>query len=213
MLEVYRHFRMTRFRSVEAFYEAFYEVVAKTSNSHRVRQALLRFNPREYLSEYAFYTAADRKFRFVRDEVLGPEAYHAVMQGMVAAHEFDAAAVGRRLWMNSEQIRQLHSEGHVIGLHSHTHPARMKRLSPQQQRDEYYENFRYVRHLTGVAPRAMSHPGNSYSPYTLAILRQLGIRIGFRANMAQQDYCPLELPREDHSNLIARSVPASAVAA
>ena len=59
---------------------------------------------------------------------------------------------------------------------------------------------------------AMSHPCNSYSPYTLALLRQLGVRIGFRANMARAQHCSLEHPREDHANLLA-SIRRSAAAA
>ena len=56
-------------------------------------QALLRFNPREYLAQFPFYSSADRKFRFVRDEVLGPDAYHAVMNRMLAEHDVDTRAL------------------------------------------------------------------------------------------------------------------------
>jgi len=101
-------------------------------------------------------------------------------------------------------VRQLHTAGHVIGLHSHSHPTRLQRFSPQQQRDEYTENWKTVRQITGSPAMAMSHPCNSYSPYTLAILRQLGVRVGFRANMMQSEYCSLEHPREDHANLMAK---------
>jgi len=204
MLEVYRHFRMTGFESVDAFYDAFFAAVGSSSSSYRVSQALLRFNPREYLAQFPFYTSSDRKFRFVRDDVLGPDAYHGVMNEMLAEHDVDRHAVARRLWMTADHVRQLHTAGHVIGLHSHSHPTRLQRFSPQQQRDEYTENWKTVRQITGSPAMAMSHPCNSYSPYTLAILRQLGVRVGFRANMMQSEYCSLEHPREDHANLMAK---------
>jgi hypothetical protein len=49
---------------------------------------------------------------------------------------------------------------------------------------------------------AMSHPCNSYNQATLEILRELGITLGFRANMASGFSSELELPREDHANLV-----------
>lgn len=202
-LEIYRHFRNTQFRSLADFYDAFYEALNFTPHVARVKQAMLRFNAREYLAQHPFYTVADRRFRFVRDEVLGPEAYEQVMDRMLAERGMDIAAVSRRLWMTPAHVVQLHREGHVIGLQSHSHPTRLARMSPQQQRDEYTENQRTVRQIIGRPANAVAHPCNSYSPYTLAILRQLGVRVGFRTNMAAREYCSLEHPRQDHANLMA----------
>jgi hypothetical protein len=48
----------------------------------------------------------------------------------------------------------------------------------------------------------MSHPCNSYNATTLSVLRELGITVGFRANMAAGKISELEYPREDHANLV-----------
>jgi hypothetical protein len=49
----------------------------------------------------------------------------------------------------------------------------------------------------------MSHPCNSYAIETIAILEKLGIRLGFRANMAAgPNRSGMEYPREDHANLL-----------
>jgi hypothetical protein len=56
--------------------------------------------------------------------------------------------------------------------------------------------------LLDERPVTMSHPCNSYNAMTLEILRELGITLGFRANMAGGFASELELPREDHANLI-----------
>jgi hypothetical protein len=48
----------------------------------------------------------------------------------------------------------------------------------------------------------MSHPCNSYNTTTLEVLRELGITLGFRANMAGGFDSRLERPREDHANLM-----------
>lgn len=201
-LEVYRHFRTTCFDSVDAFYKAFFTTLDESAQGPAVRDALRQFEPREYLKAFPFYTDADRRFRFVRDEVLGPEAYTQVMDAMVAREGLDAVALAGQLWMGGDELKELHGKGHVIGLHSHTHPTRIERLPAEAQRDEYRKNFDYLHALLGDRPEAMSHPCNSYSRDTLTILRELGISLGFAANMQVRGQSELEYPREDHANLV-----------
>jgi len=104
--------------------------------------------------------------------------------------------------MSTVQIKTLSDKGHNIGLHSHSQPTLFSGLTNDQQIDEYRRNIAAVTRATGKRPIAMSHPCNSYRPETLSILNDLGIEFGFRADVSQQHYSRLELPREDHSTLI-----------
>jgi len=204
-LEVYRYFRTTQFESVDDFYKGFYRAIDDFPEAAVVRQQLRSFDPATYLSECAFYSNSDRRFRFVRDEVLGPERYGAVMDHMITSTNFSHEELGRGLWIGTEQLRRLADREHVVGLHSHTHPTRLNRLSDSDQRQEYARNHACVTQTIGVPPRAMSHPCNSYDTTTLKILKELGIRVGFRANMIRlPEYSDraLEHPREDHANLM-----------
>jgi len=201
-LEVYRKFRHDAFETMEMFYDAFFETVLKGEGAAQVREALKRTEATSYLSEFSFYTAEDRRFRYMRDEVLGPQRYNAVMDRMMAEAGVDPMAVARGLWMDADSLLDLHRSGHVVGLHSHTHPTRLEHLEPAEQGREYRKNFECLSGLLGEAPVAMSHPSNSYTQETLAILRALGIRVGFRANMAMGLRSVLELPREDHVNVL-----------
>jgi peptidoglycan/xylan/chitin deacetylase (PgdA/CDA1 family) len=201
-LEIYRHFRMNCFESVDAFYLAFEGAVERSDHADFAAMLMEEFNPRAYLAGFPFYTDEDRKFRFLRDEVLGPARYHAVMEQLIAEKEFDVKSAARGLWMDDRCVRELHAAGHVIGLHTHTHPTRVEHLSADEQRGEYYENYAYLKNLLDARPVTMSHPCNSYNATTLEILRELGITLGFRANMASGFDGALELPREDHTNLI-----------
>jgi peptidoglycan/xylan/chitin deacetylase (PgdA/CDA1 family) len=201
-LEVYRYFRMAHFASVDAFYKAFFDCIEAGPHHEFVQTLLEEFNPRFYLAGFPFYTDADRKFRFVRDEALGPGRYREVMGQMIADSGMDVAAVANQLWMNDRDIRALHATGHVIGLHSHTHPTRVAHLDEDGQREEYFANYSYLHALLGDRPTTMSHPCNSYNATTLSILRELGIELGFRANLANIGTSELEHPREDHANLV-----------
>ncbi len=203
-LEIYRHFRMNCFPNVNAFYRAFEETVERSEHADLAAMLMEEFNPRAYLAGFPFYTDEDRRFRFLRDEVLGPARYHAVMERLIDEKEFDVNAAARGLWMDDGCVRELHAAGHVIGLHTHTHPTRVEHLSADDQRSEYYENYAYLKNLLDERPVTMSHPCNSYNATTLEILSELGITLGFRANMASGFGGALEFPREDHANLVRR---------
>lgn len=203
-LEIYRQFRTTEFSDVEAFYQGFFAALNASLYKAEVEAGLEGFEPARYLDGFPFYTHEDRRFRYVRDQVLGPAKYFAVMDGMMAHAGADPAEMAHGLWMNEEQVRTLDREGHVIGMHSDTHPTRVSDLPPGAQEEEYRRNFEELTRILGKAPEAMSHPCNSYNAQTLRILRKMGVKVGFRANMTEGRFGELEWPREDHANLLKR---------
>jgi peptidoglycan/xylan/chitin deacetylase (PgdA/CDA1 family) len=108
----------------------------------------------------------------------------------------------RQLWMGNDELKELHDLAHVIGLHSQAHPLRLERFSVDKRLAEYGENYNGLKDLLGEPPQAMSHACNSYNRDTLTVLRELGIKLGFRANMASPGRSELEYPREDPANLV-----------
>lgn len=204
-LEIHRAFRERCFASLGGFYAAFDEALARSAFAEEARCRLASCDVNKYLAEFPFYSHEDRRFRFVRDEVLGPRRFDELMSGMMRDAGADKAALACELWMTPESVCRLRSEGHVIGLHTHTHPTRVGRLVPADQLREYRDNYMMLMELLGTPPLAMAHPCNSYDAATLAILRRLGVRVGFRANMVLHDHGPLEWPREDHSIAVQRA--------
>lgn len=202
-LELYRYFRTVRYPDVADFYRAFDAAAAEGPHAEAVASALAGFNPAEYLKDFAFYTDADRRFRFTRDKALGPARYNEVMDSMMAAAGFSTKGLAAKLWIDYAIVKRLHAEGHVIGLHSHTHPTQLCALPPAEQEREYSLNSAYLGRALGAAPTAMSHPCNSYGADTLALLARMNLTFGFRANMAMAEtHGPLEHPREDHANIL-----------
>lgn len=202
-LELYRHFRTVYYPEVEDFYRAFDAAAAASPHASAVATALAGFDPKTYLKDFTFYTDEDRRFRFTRDQALGPARYYEVMDAMMAAAGFSADGLAAKLWIDDAIVARLHAEGHVIGLHSHTHPTQLCALAPAEQEREYRLNSAHLAKIIGKAPSAMSHPCNSYDAGTLAFLKNFGLRFGFRANMAMAgSHGPLEHPREDHANIL-----------
>jgi hypothetical protein len=68
-LEFYREFRNNYFDNIDDFYSGFFDLVDH-SFPHQYSKFLIDFSP-TYLDAFPFYTLNDRKFRFIRDVVLG----------------------------------------------------------------------------------------------------------------------------------------------
>jgi peptidoglycan/xylan/chitin deacetylase (PgdA/CDA1 family) len=200
-LEVYRHFRTHEFGDLEAFYAAFDAAVLASPLAPEARDTLIHFNPDNYLTDFPFYSRSDRRFRFLRDRVLGVAGYDAIMAHLMRMRRYDPLLHCPNLWLDASALRKLGSDGHILGLHSHSHPTQLALLSLENQRSEYEQNLAWLQPLSPRPIEAMSHPCNSYSPATLGVLRELGIAVGFRAVMRDPG-CGLEFPREDHANIV-----------
>ncbi len=203
MIEVYRTFRHQCFIDMEQFYERFFAAIEDSQYREMVAAYLETFDVGTYLCDCPFYSAADKRFRFVRDAVLDPAAYEDVMMRMMEDEDFDPVQWVPTLWMRDDHLRGLHSRGHVIGLHSHTHPTMIARIPLSEQEKEYSANLDTLSRILGEAPLTVAHPCNSYNQDTLKILRRLGVKVGFRGTMEIQPApSELEFPREDHANIM-----------
>lgn len=200
-LEVYRYFRFNYFERVDDFYARFFRQIRDSEEHQSVEEGLRDFDPKSYLTASDFYTDEDRKFRFVRDEILGPGRYFALMDQLLDAYNVETRALRDILWMGKEHLQQLAADGHQVGLHSHSHPTRIDQLSREEQEAEYSRNHSIISELTGHKPVSMSHPVSRYNADTLEVLHNLDIELGFLAFMTGPSESTLEMPRIDHTHV------------
>lgn len=200
-LEIYRLFRNRFFPTVNEFYERFWNTAGKSIHFAGVSDAVLRPEAESYLREYSFYTDEDRRFRYVRDKVLSNEAYQSIMDGVMETFGMTPETLATNLWLSPKNLMQLADEGHVLGLHGYTHSTTFASKPREEQEREYALNRSDLELLSGVPPISMSHPSNSYSADTLAILGTMGVRVWFRANMRPGE-SKLEIPRMDVADLL-----------
>jgi len=202
LLEAFRHFRNSYFPSMTDFYQSFYAMASSVCPDGTARRMAAPV-PEGYLAEFSFYTPEDRRFRHVRDNVLGPQEYVRVMEDLIHSKGTSVEALSKGRMLDRNCLKTLEGEGHIIGLHSHSHPTCLAEMPEDEQRLEYEKNCEVLREILAESPFTMAHPCNSYSSGTLAILRSLGIRIGFRSNMAMLSYSSLEFPRKDSADLLS----------
>lgn len=201
-LEVYRHFRFSMFPDIEEFYSAFFAIAKR--EYEKILEELRTFNPDNYLKNFPFYTPNDKRFRYLRDVVLGESRYNAIMDSMLLEYHYNVQENAEKLWIKEAQIRELHDNGHIIGLHSYSHPTRMIKKNLREQRTEYGTNKRQLETIIRDKVISASYPCNSYNSDTLKCMNELNIEIGFRANMEEicLENMQLEYPREDHANIL-----------
>lgn len=139
--------------------------------------------PKEFLSEYDFYSDNDKAYRWVRD-FSDPEGHDRIMDwisDMTEAPEF----IDPQLVVDN---------GHELGLHSASHPRRMDIMKPHLQYDEWIENLAYI-HQFQAHVRFASYPMGRYNNVTKEIMRQLGIVGAYTSSSFTHG--KYELPRLD----------------
>jgi peptidoglycan/xylan/chitin deacetylase (PgdA/CDA1 family) len=203
-LEVYRAFR-TQFGNIEDFYEAFESVLARLENDLCLDMSLQMqtYAADRYLRQHRFYSDNDRRFRYIRDVILGQKRYEIVMEKMIEDYAWGGGGIAE-LWLGAEDISKLDAAGHIVGLHSHTHPTSLAGFSYERQFHEYNTNKRILEDILGHAVMCASYPCNLYNGDTERIFNEIGIKIAFNATMdrVETDYPTLHCPRLDHAYLM-----------
>lgn len=205
--EVYKRFWSTSFARIDDFYELFFKKYHAAHKKFDNRK--FRINLRIKKSLFPFYSFNDLKFRFIRDEMLSREAFERLMDETIVEARGELKSLTKNLWLTRSQVRDLVKNGHYIGLHSHTHPTSLGKLSYPAQLREYSKNYAYIKDICGREPISMAHPYNSYDRKTLKILGRFHIICGFRSNIyptkgRKINPSFLEIAREDASNIIGK---------
>jgi len=199
-LEVFRYFRTNNFQDIDDFYSQFFKLV-EVEFGRELEQHRSKYQKLSYLNDFPFYTENDRWFRYLRDQVLGTVNYEKLMLHLMASKKFVPSEIIKDLWMSEEELKEISKQGHLVGLHSYSHPTQMSKLSYQEQYKQYKKNLEHLNDVVGEVV-CMSHPCGDYNDDTLKILNEMGIRIGFRSSLSETMIKgKFEIPRDDHANI------------
>jgi peptidoglycan/xylan/chitin deacetylase (PgdA/CDA1 family) len=87
--------------------------------------------------------------------------------------------IGQKGFLSSEEIKFLHTEGHFIGTHSHTHPGMLKNLPFHKLEEEWSCSVKILESIVQSNIIHASIPGGSYSKDMADILIANGIKYIF----------------------------------
>ncbi len=209
-LEIYRYFRTNYFHNIDEFYIEFYKYVESDLNKFFIEnEDKIKLTKQKF----PFYSFEDIKFRLVRDNFLKKNEYENIMNLIMKNNKFNPKDVFSKLFFDKKDLVNLYNNDHIIGLHSHSHPTLLEKLSYEDQEKEYQKNLQVLASILDQPKNkflSMSHPNGSYNDDTLNILKKIGIKIGFKQIMKLEkekkmqsiNNSFLEIAREDHSNIL-----------
>tara|TARA_Y100000996_G_C22529037_1_gene645715 strand:- start:532 stop:1470 length:939 start_codon:yes stop_codon:yes gene_type:complete len=201
-LEIFREFRHS-FKTIDIFYEKFFSFSKKLNI--KIQPKKLNYFIKNMEKKFPFYSKNDLKFRYYRDQVL-KKKYIRIMMDMMNKSNFSIKKVKKKIYMNRNDLKKLKKYKQIIGLHSHSHPTNIDKLSIYKSKEEYKTNKKFLEKLLKNNIISMSHPCGNYNLKILEELQKLKMKIGFNSNIKKnlnykifQNY---QIPREDHSNII-----------
>lgn len=96
------------------------------------------------------------------------------------AHFFIVTSlIGRRTFLDADEIRQLRRCGHLVGSHSHTHPSIYRELDRGRMVVEWRQSCDILAQLLGEPCLSASVPGGEISPAVLRSAGAAGLRYLF----------------------------------
>jgi peptidoglycan/xylan/chitin deacetylase (PgdA/CDA1 family) len=213
-LEMYRYFRTNFFKNIEDFSKEFFAIVEnslKLNIDKAIKEKQLKifgYPIKKWKEKFPYFSDNDIKFRIVRDSILSEKKYDLIMEKFLKKYKFKKKEVLSKIFFTKENVKKLHSYGHIIGLHSHSHPTMISNMSYKNQKIEYELNKKYLENITSHTIKAMSHPCGSYNFNSLKILKKLNIEIGFKQIMTRDkrmkkiNQSHLEIARHDCPSIL-----------
>jgi peptidoglycan/xylan/chitin deacetylase (PgdA/CDA1 family) len=100
-------------------------------------------------------------------------------RGMRGHFFITTAKIGQPGFVTPEALLKIRAAGHVVGSHSHTHPAEISRLSNEALRAEWRDSTDRLQQVLGEATTVASVPGGFYSHDVARAAAAAGIRYLF----------------------------------
>lgn len=97
-------------------------------------------------------------------------------RGMVGHFFITTQRIGSPGFVTGLQLRRLHQAGHVVGSHSHTHPADISALDHAALAAQWVESRDRLQQLLGEEIRVASVPGGFYTRRVAQVVAAAGFR-------------------------------------
>jgi peptidoglycan/xylan/chitin deacetylase (PgdA/CDA1 family) len=119
---------------------------------------------------------------------ISPIADQLEAHGWIGHFLITASRIGSCGFLTREQVRDLHKRGHVIGSHSHSHPARMSSCNWETLVKEWSTSVQLLSDVLGERVRVASIPGGYYSRSVAKAASVVGIRALFTSEPTSRSW-------------------------
>lgn len=208
LLEVYKHFRFTKYNNINEFYESFFD---ETKNLKKKNVNIFLKSKKkeiEKLREISpYYSLNDVRFRLVRNKLLKEKEYKDVMLSLFKKKNYNYKKFIKKLYMSKNDIKRLIKNGHIVGLHSHNHELNLDQKSFSAQYKEFHTNKKILEKIIKRKINFVSHPFGNYNDATLKVLKRINVMFAFKKNDMKNKFkhsLNLQIPRINHSMIIKK---------
>ena len=199
--EVIRFFIYNFCKGINKFYKIFIK------NCNFDHEKILKKNKKKirlFKVKYKFYSDEDINFRIIRNNIT-QKKYHALMEKIMKIENFDYKKKKIEFYLSKKDLIKIDKSGHMIGLHTHSHPNDFSKLNLRNQREELLLNIKSLREIFKNKKKifnSFSYPGGNYSYKTLKMLKKNDIKIAFTNSNKINSKNNFEIPRINHKYLI-----------
>ncbi|NID15740.1 polysaccharide deacetylase family protein [Luteibacter yeojuensis] len=120
--------------------------------------------------------------------------------------------IGTPGFVGARDLLELRRDGHLIGSHSHTHPANIARLDARALHEEWRRSVDILEQLLGEPVHAASVPGGFMSPSVRSAAEAAGIRTLFTSEPTTRAWHTGSCAILGRYALLRESAPGTAVA-
>ena len=166
LMELTRDFIQTKFLNFDEFFDFFLENLKKYKNPNKINYFFKKNNLKikKMKITYNFYSLKEIKYRLIRDNFFKIKSFNSFMLQLFKKRNYQVDKRYKEIFMSKTDRINLVKKGHVIGLHSHTHPHNMSGLKFKNQKNEYQKNYLYLKKISKAKSIiSMSHPTGSYN--------------------------------------------------
>jgi peptidoglycan/xylan/chitin deacetylase (PgdA/CDA1 family) len=162
-----------------------YKLSRPEFEAHLAAIAKVRDNPSSSAHELA--SAGDETLPFLLTFDDGGESAAIRTADLLEKHGWrghffvTAGQIGKKGFLNTEQIRCLRRKEHVIGSHSFSHPVRMSHCSKEELADEWTRSIKILSDILGEQVDTASVPGGYYSKRVGETAAAAGVRVLFNS--------------------------------
>lgn len=195
--QVIRQFKNSPiFNNVDDFNKQLIDILLVALKPKEKEKINKDFIASKYFINFDFYSDLDRKLRYIRDFVVSLKDYEEAIKELLVQKNTDLNDLVKDTYIGKEKLKKISNKGHIVALHSHSHPTNLGRLRRDEQLKEIGTNYEILEDTLGYSPNAISYPSNSYNHTTIEVLKYFNIGYGFRADNTM-NLNPFELSRID----------------
>ncbi len=207
-LEVHHDFRFFCYKNVKDFYNDFFKSLSDNKEifTSEVEEKIKNFQYEDYKPYCIWHTYEDKLFRFTRSKLLDGDDYRLIMTQMMQKKGYNSKSRKEFLWMKEKEIIALEKQGHLIGLHSHTHPTSFDNMSFKRKFDEFKTNYDVLEGVLTRKPIAVAYPCGNFDKEIEDIMFTIGISVGFKAS-PEKGKGMLDLARLNHTEIVKKMEP------